>query len=663
MFTVGNYLLTVRGVAPHDDGLFLRLARNILMTGWLGPYDHFTLIKGPGYPLLVALNMALGLPLLLTQNLIYMASAALLGHAVARAAKNRWIGVITLGVVLFHPIAYVNDTHNVLRTSFYMALTLVMTASFILVDVSLRDGQAKRALRWALAAGVTLSLFWLTREEGVWVAPVLGVFVLAAGWVVWRNRQAIALRKGLAVILLPFAIWLGALLTVSLTNWVHYGFFGTSEFKSDAYLSAYGALVRVDHPQWRPNFPVPESVRNQIYAVSPAFAELRESLEHSGFKQAGCSIPQLKYTCGDFAAGWFLFALIDSVAAKGYYASGDASRAFYHRLADEVNAACDNGRLPCSSGRRASMVPPLHREFFDLLPERLRFGYDRLIRMETLSVLVDPSVGTEFFPFVTAMTNNPLAPPMLRKSTEAVRVRITGWVYHSSGPLTILIEGEPGEGLYSRLQRIKRPDIVSLFKDPNADRAGYDMVAQCEADCRLVFRLDDGRELRLPLPHAPGAFNSNGFSGHFDRVAPQAPSGDGGADVTGFPSNTGRVMEGIRADLRTSIRQTYTAWFPPLFYGALIVYGLMLLRAWRRRREALPPLLLVIATAALAGAASRMVMLSVLDLILNSYVGMIYGYIGPSFQMITLFVVASLAGFALEVFRASKIPRSAEPVS
>jgi hypothetical protein len=56
--------------------LFASLAASLATGNWLGPYNNRTLIKGVGYPLWIASNYLLGVPLLLAQNLLYVASRA-----------------------------------------------------------------------------------------------------------------------------------------------------------------------------------------------------------------------------------------------------------------------------------------------------------------------------------------------------------------------------------------------------------------------------------------------------------------------------------------------------------------------------------------------------------------------------------------------------------
>jgi hypothetical protein len=48
----------------------------------------------------------------------------------------------------------------------------------------------------------------------------------------------------------------------------------------------------------------------------------------------------------EFAAGWFIWTLRDAAAAAGHYKSARDSEDFYRRIAEEINTAAAEGRLP-----------------------------------------------------------------------------------------------------------------------------------------------------------------------------------------------------------------------------------------------------------------------------------------------------------------------------
>src|SRR5262249_50356351 len=48
VFALVNAPLSLLSAAGHDDGLFITIGRNLAAFQWLGPYNEFTLAKGPG---------------------------------------------------------------------------------------------------------------------------------------------------------------------------------------------------------------------------------------------------------------------------------------------------------------------------------------------------------------------------------------------------------------------------------------------------------------------------------------------------------------------------------------------------------------------------------------------------------------------------------------
>lgn len=653
--SVSNYTLTVRGWTPHDDLLFIKLAKNILETGWLGKYDHFTLIKGPIYPLFIAGNYLLGLPLLLTQNIAYGASVLFLAYALYRYSGRRELFFLGLLLTLFNPIIYINDTHNTLRTVLYLAFLLALFASVLMLVADWEKSWQRVAL-WGLLAGVFLTLYWLIREEGAWFLPVLAVLALGALVKSYSNRALSKLR--LLLLAIPFGVLLLGQLAVSTVNWVKYDFFGTVEFKSDAFLQAYGALNRVVHRNWQPNLPIPKEVRERIYAVSPAFTELRPSLESSGFTTLGCRLAQVRHTCGDLPAGLVLFAFMDAVASRGYYASGATSREFYYRLAREVNAACDRGRLECEPGHRATIIPPLRLENFEPLPAWFWFGFNNVIGMKSLSVAVDPNNAPELFAFSHAITHNTITPSPLKREpgTPENALRFSGWVSHPSGPVAVRVEGDPVEGIYSKIRRIPRGDV---FRDDRAATGGFDVLVMCKS-CNFVLEAADGTIIKVPLPELGArGVDVERFNLRYDMVRNESILGS--TDVFGFVENQHRTTERHRHELRQFIRDTFTAVFPILFWIAVAAYLAMIINAIRVRR--ITPLD-IIATAALAGLLGRVAMLSILDMFLNTYIGNTnYGYLSPAANMASVFTATALIGLYLLVRQAYSAKFTPKPVT
>lgn len=441
------------GAAGHDDRLYLILAQSLLRGDWLGPYSHMTLIKGPMYSLWIAGVFLTGVPLFTAQHLLYAAAAALLVSALRPALPSRWLGLLLFAVLLFNPVTTDTLIHSrVLRQHVYQSFTLGTVAGLIALCLRAR-APLRQLMPWSALAGASLGAFWLTREEGVWLTPLL---VLLWGWLLWtlwREAPRDLLRRSL-LMLSPLLIFAAMVLTVCTLNLRYYGVFATVEFKAAPFEDAYGALARVTPRQWRASIPVPRETRERIYAVSPAFAELRPWLE--GPIGDGWSVPGeqwlgLPHNQREIAAGWFMWALRDATAAAGHAHSGREAMAFYRKIADEVNAACDQGRL-AAGPRRSGFVPVWHHEYLAPMCRSFLRGCGLFFSFNDIKVTPTPSSGPPANLLVytdltrgrlTPMPDEPHLPPQ-QSWLDRVRLPLLASLvkrYQSVAPFAAILAG------------------------------------------------------------------------------------------------------------------------------------------------------------------------------------------------------------------------------
>ena len=336
------------GGAIHDDVLFLRLAEQILHGRWLGPYDQFTLAKGPGFPVWIALVFQAGLPLFLAQQFAYAAACGLVVHALRPWLAGGGAAFGGYAVLLLNPMSFDgNSMARILRQPLYATLGLVVLAALIAL-YQRRSESWRRQAGWATLGGFAFACFWLTREESVWLVPAVILLLAALGRSpveTWITRMRRVLPTW-GIFVVAFSL---PLLAVSTLNHRHYGWFGTVEFRAAEFKAAYSALTRIQAGPELPQVAVTREMREAAYAASPAFAELRPHLEgpvgdHWSEKE--------RFPAADrqIFGGWFMWALRDAVAAAGHARSAGAALAYYRRVADELNAAIANGRLAASGG-------------------------------------------------------------------------------------------------------------------------------------------------------------------------------------------------------------------------------------------------------------------------------------------------------------------------
>ena len=363
------------GDAVFDDKLFINLANNILNGHWLGQYNNLTLIKGPFYPLYIVLMNYIHAPLLISEQILYILSCfiflicvwPLLNFLKETKTKYRldYIVLIILGIlIIYNPISSDSMTNTrVIREGIYPSLTLITISLFIAL-VAYRITSLWKYVLISITAGIFLSAFWLTREEGSWILPCIIAIIGYLTVLIILGRKTLPKWKWkLAGLILPIATLYLSITIISTINYHYYQVDNTVELKTPQFLSAYSSLTRVKSSTWLPVIPVSVQTRQLIYKVSPEFALLKPYLDGNSssiyVSLSSSSYPQYS---GEIAGGWFIWALRDSVTRAGYYTNGTSALNYYSLLASQVNSACKQGRLNCVQSTN-SLYPPISKHY------------------------------------------------------------------------------------------------------------------------------------------------------------------------------------------------------------------------------------------------------------------------------------------------------------
>jgi hypothetical protein len=431
LWLVGAQTLQAVGFSGHDDRLFLRMTATILDGRWLGDYNQMTLAKGPFFSMFAAVAFVLGVPLMTAQHVAYALACGLIIRALRPLAFGTFMRAGLFAALLFNPATY--HTGRVLRQNITPALSLFILAAVIALHLR-RKEPTRRLIPWAAILGASLSAFSLMREDGIWIAPALLLPLSGTAWLMWRDTKAKCLPKLGALTLIPVSLYAAGVLSVCALNWHYYGVFTTCEFRHPAFKAAYGALTRVKPAHWQPLIPVARETRERIYAVSPAFAELRPELEGQlGINWAtnSQSVTGRPPEDREIAGGWFVWALRDAVVAAGHAHTGSEAMAFYARIADEVNKACDQGLIEAGPPRTGFLSPWNAGYAADLFAS-VKHAAGLVITFNNLGVIPRASSGTpQSLVLFADLTHERLSPiegevsPLIRQATlDKVRLSI-----------------------------------------------------------------------------------------------------------------------------------------------------------------------------------------------------------------------------------------------
>ncbi|MBB6598647.1 hypothetical protein [Luteimonas sp. MC1825] len=611
--------------AGYDDAWFWQRAESIAAGRWLGTFDSMTLIKGPGYPLFLAASHVLGLPATTMQAVLYAAACLLLGGAVYRVSGRPLLALVLVLAVQWHPAAL--GWNRVIRDNIGGAQILIVLACLLYFLHARRAG--RRGWGWAVSAGIALAWLWTTREDAVWVVPGITLLLLAHAATAWRERVD-RRRLAVGVGLMAFAC-AGALGVVAGVNMARYGAFATVDTRGTAYRDALTALQRVRVGPPVHQVPVPEPVRQAVYATSPAFARLRpylESPEHRGGEACRLA-PQ---SCSDYSGGWFMWVLRAAAASIGEYRSASAAEAYFRTLTDEIDSACDDGRLACT-GRLAASLPPVDPAQWKTVPGRVG---------KAAQLLTWQGVGGGQPPSDTAAAGvgamwRFVGRPPVRDPAEVLGTQVAGW-FHDARPGWLAVRCTHPVLLVA-VERQPSPDIALHFADPGAGMNRFRVAVPAIAGCGFEPTSGAGAVALAALAGAPAAAALGSGTLTVESV------------VEGIPP-TAREQAWPRA-VRHVIWSAYARVLPWLAGAGLLAFLWASWRAARNRR--LEPLYLLAATAWCLVAA-RAALLVLVDL--SAFAAIRVDYLQPAFALLVVASVASLSSSG-----SPRARRSAHPVA
>ncbi len=366
----------VARTAPHDDTLFVGLALNILQGEWLGAYNQFTLMKGSGYPLFIAFSNIIGIPLILSQELLYLGACFAFTWGLRLLGSSTWFLWVAFGTLAFNPFTY-NFFPNVypFRFGIYPAVSLMIfaVAQIILIQA------ARKKRHWALLLvfGLLLGWFWNIRGEAIWIAPSLAVFLLAYWYFRFRTTQpAKPIRSLIPVLTMMLWVYAGFFAvgtSIALTNYQMYGVYTTNEMTSPAFKSAYGALLRIRTNRWERFIPVNREAREIAYPISPSFKRLEQYFEY------GRGTKSWMVGMSDYPAAYFPWAFRDALYSIGFFREAPATHSFLRAIGSEIDQACDSDIIECRP-RYTNLAPAWHSEWNGLAARILVGTVARMVK-------------------------------------------------------------------------------------------------------------------------------------------------------------------------------------------------------------------------------------------------------------------------------------------
>lgn len=656
LWIVRSQKLTALGGAIYDDRLFLSFADSLLSGNWLGAYNNMTLSKGPFYSFWIAAVSKTGVPLLLSQHLLYIAACLVFVMAVKPLIRRPSTILLVFAALLFNPMSYSQPMMTqILREGIYPALTMLVVSCAIGLLVR-AGGRPMVLVLWATGLGLTLTALLLAREEGIWMAPFLLIVVSAAAFRIWKTPSVA--RKNLCIVALPLALVAVIIGGVAGMNKARYGIFGVNELKSPDFLAAYGALSRVKPNVWKIAVPVPQEVRSRIYEVSPAFAELKPYLEGDLGKRwldVVENLRKLYYEDPEFAkkvrsmldndpsgiweralfeekreimGGWFVWAFREAAAEAGHHSSAASASAYYRRLAEEVNAACEGGKLSCLA-ERSTLMPPLRKEYAALFLKMFVRGALSVAEFEGVNVHSDPSIGDE--------KSLKIFRDITREALSPSEFQVQGWAFSPDSDLDISVLKANGKPVIESARHLPSPDVYAYLlargeEVPNARNARFDIHFPPYSGACILSLSKGGKQIKnIPLDGSVTYFDGGGLRLNIETLA---------------LAGGGLKKDGTELAILDRIGGFYQTGMPIVIALSLIGYVLAGISAFKRGGRRV---VLIISTALIVAVFTRLALLSLIHV--TSFPAVLPQYLSPSYPLLIALAAVVLPDLLSDVYR------------
>jgi hypothetical protein len=598
-----------------DDAMFVRLARFLVEGSWLGPYDDRTLAKGVFYPIFMATAFAMGVPLKIAEQVVYLAASGLMSWSVARLSQSQRLGACIFFALAFNPVLWDPPLSRTVPMGLYTSLSLAVLAlaSVLLLD----DRERLRGrVRFALGAflGAVFACFWLTREESAYLYPAIAVLIVASflkrsvpgqGWTEALRHGTRSLALDLV---LPLCVFVLIACSLATLNYIYYGVFLTNEFREGNFKKAYSAIMRVQPATWTRYIVFSDDVASQIYQVSPSSVGLQSYFGNQYWRLLGCGALRLNPCPSGIGIAWFSWVMREAVKHAGHYETAAKAQSFYAQLAREINDACDRKQISCLP-QRSSFAPPFQREYLQPLLGSTWDAGRALLGLGNGRVGTPPSRATP--PVVEAFEDlvGPVAPP---EDVKPPLGEIVGLIVSPGSPPTLFIDEKSGRPVHARIE-VEPADLAAPAAKYWKDRGMSNTVRyKIETDCpRSACVLRVYQEGRVVLSAAleslaPGAALKLEKQALLFVTSNTAISGV----VAKPPSKLTTRREQVVWSVMRAFAGLYSWAMPPLAILALVGF---VAYAVRQRSSPQRPALLALALACATACVCRIVLIAYVD--------------------------------------------------
>jgi hypothetical protein len=344
--------LNLRLNSPHDDGMMVNRANNILEGQWLGVYDQFALAKDAGFSIFLSLISLLSISYINAITVILFVTVLFLVIAIQKIFNANFYKMIIVSTPLFFfPTQFIFGYRIIYRDLFIALLIITMIAGFINLINLIHNWDHVRFCEIKLFANIFIfsisySIIFLVRSKTT-SAHILGVATILYLLYSYLTRNHINKIVKITSLSILFLLPSLSIYAVTQINEKSYGVALLNDYSYGTFPKAMKEISRLKPIPTTAFISISRIQREKAYSISPNFNELSEIIENPDNSWRDFSCNSLKI-CDDFSTGWVYWAIRDAAAQKGYFNSLIENQEFFRQVANEIENYCNSNSSQCS---------------------------------------------------------------------------------------------------------------------------------------------------------------------------------------------------------------------------------------------------------------------------------------------------------------------------
>ncbi len=357
LFLAANQLIfSIPGGAPIDDDLYFALAKNIADGNWLGEYNYLTLSKYPFFAVYLAFIHFVKVPYLIANCILWIMTAALASRRASPVLRTRFARLFVFIALMYNPSTWAQYTLRVYRDTFFPIVCTIFFFATMGWAFRIKE-KASKWLPYAIVAGVSMALAYVSREDGYWIWLFGAVgFAIVRIYVLTDRQVEKKAAKLLVSLVIPVVCTFATVSTICSINYKYYGQYILTDFAKGPFATCYANMTRLSHEDWDPLVAVPRDVREKLYEQCPSLEGFEEIIEE-GLPRRAFYNSELD----DYQSGSFYWALRLAAQIKGHYSDCTETMEFWTTLSEEIEKVIEKD--PDRLAPRSSVTPPIKSEY------------------------------------------------------------------------------------------------------------------------------------------------------------------------------------------------------------------------------------------------------------------------------------------------------------